>query len=171
MSASRTQRRRLLRVRTGVDRALESLVGLIMAALVLNVLWQVTTRFLLRRPSASTEEIARYGLIWLGLLGATLAFRRGLHPSLQEALQTLAGRHGLRLRLALTPLSLVLVGLFSLMVLGVGGMRLVLLTQELGQRTAALGLPLAWIYAVVPLAGALLAFYALCDLFGGEGGA
>lgn len=171
MSASRTKRSRLLRVRAGVDRALESLVGLIMAALVLNVLWQVTTRFLLRRPSASTEEIARYGLIWLGLLGATLAFRRGLHPSLEEALQTLAGRHGLRLRRALTPLSLVLVGLFSLMVLGVGGMRLVLLTQELGQRTAALGLPLAWIYAVVPLAGALLAFYALCDLFGGEGGA
>ena len=154
--------------RSRVDRALEAFVGLVMAGLVLNVLWQVTTRFVLRSPSAATEEIARYGLIWLGLFGATLAFRRGLHPSLQEALQTLAGRRGPQLRRALVPLSLALVALFALLVLGYGGLRLVLLTHELGQRTAALALPLAWIYAVVPVAGALIAFYAASALLLGE---
>lgn len=158
----------LLRLRSTVDASLGGFVGLVLAALVVNVLWQVTTRFVLGRPSAATEEIARYGLIWLGLFGATLAFRRGLHPSLQEAVQTLAGPRGSSLRRLLAPLSLVLTAIFSVAVLVYGGLRLVLLSEQLGQRTAALGLPLGWIYAAIPAVGVLLAFYSLCALLEDE---
>jgi TRAP-type C4-dicarboxylate transport system permease small subunit len=41
-----------------------------MIMMVLNVAWQVLTRFVLQNPSSYTEELARYLLIWLGLLGA-----------------------------------------------------------------------------------------------------
>ena len=51
-----------------VDRALEWALILLMGANVLNVLWQVFTRFVLRHPSSFTEELARFLLIWVGLL-------------------------------------------------------------------------------------------------------
>ena len=54
-----------------VDRALERALAVLMAAMVLAVLWQVATRYLLRDPSSLTEELARFGLMWLGLLGGT----------------------------------------------------------------------------------------------------
>ncbi len=166
MKQPRQQRLRALR--RLVDRSLEALVALLMAALVLNVLWQVTTRFVLQRPSAVTEEIARYGLVWLGLFGATLAYRRNLHPSLREALMTLAGRHGDALGSVLLRVADACVALFGAALLCVGGLLLTGLTAELGQRSAALGLQLAWVYAVLPVTGALLVFYALCALLLGR---
>ena len=38
-----------------IDRILGSTVALLMAAMVLNVVWQVFTRFVLKNPSGYTE--------------------------------------------------------------------------------------------------------------------
>ncbi len=155
-------------LRRRIDRAVELFVAAVMALLVVNVLWQVATRFLLNRPSAFTEGIARYGLVWLGVWGAALAFSRGLHPSLMEAVVSLTG--GQRVRRILTRVAPGFSALFALLVLLYGGVRLVLLTHELGQKSAALGIPLAWVYAAVPLSGVLILFYSLCDLFAPQPG-
>ncbi len=64
---------RVVRIRRGVDFALEWLLVALMSLMVVNVLWQVATRFLLNDPSSFTEEIARYLLIWVGLLGSAYA--------------------------------------------------------------------------------------------------
>src|SRR5690606_21573589 len=48
-----------------VDALLERFIAFLMAALVVCVLWQVFTRYALRDPSAYTEELARFLLIWL----------------------------------------------------------------------------------------------------------
>ena len=40
-----------------------------MLALVLSVSWQVASRYLLQAPSSWTEELARFLLVWIGLLG------------------------------------------------------------------------------------------------------
>jgi TRAP-type C4-dicarboxylate transport system permease small subunit len=56
--------------------------------------------------------------------------------------------------------------LFSIGVLMVGGTRLVTLVLELGQRSAALGVPLGWIYAVLPLSGTAILLYCLCAALG-----
>ncbi|MCK4758607.1 MAG: TRAP transporter small permease subunit, partial [Candidatus Aminicenantes bacterium] len=63
----------LEKIKKRVDTILEGILITVMAANVLNVLWQVFTRFVLRDPSSFTEELARYLLIWVGLLGASYA--------------------------------------------------------------------------------------------------
>ncbi|NIX00358.1 MAG: TRAP transporter small permease subunit, partial [Phycisphaerae bacterium] len=50
-----------------------------MGVLVIDVTWQVITRFVLKNPSSWTEELATYLLIWVGLLGAAVALHRGAH--------------------------------------------------------------------------------------------
>lgn len=55
---------------------------LTVAALVLIAFWQAAARYLLDQPPAWTEELARYLMVWAGLLGASCAFRIHADPSL-----------------------------------------------------------------------------------------
>lgn len=54
-------------------------------ALVLIAFWQAAARYILDQPPAWTEELARYLMVWAGLLGASCAFRIHADPSLFPA--------------------------------------------------------------------------------------
>ena len=79
----------LERVKKSTDRLLELALILLMGANVINVLWQVFTRFVLKDPSSFTEELARFLLIWVGLLGASYAAGKKMHLAIDVALQAL----------------------------------------------------------------------------------
>ena len=55
---------------------------LTVSALVAIAFWQAAARYLLDQPPAWTEELARYLMVWAGLLGASCAFRIHADPSL-----------------------------------------------------------------------------------------
>jgi TRAP-type C4-dicarboxylate transport system permease small subunit len=69
----------LLALKAALVRLLEWIVIVVVAALVLDVLWGVFSRFVLRSPSRWTEEVATILLIWVSLLGAAVAFGRNEH--------------------------------------------------------------------------------------------
>ena len=151
-------------VRSWLDRGLDAVLALLMAAAVTNVCWQVVSRFVLASPSSMTEELARVLLVWIGLLGAARATGAGAHLSIG----VLRDRVGPRGTLRLDRVRDLAILLFALVVLVVGGVRLAWLTWVLEQRTAAVGLPLAVVYAAGPVAGLAMAFYAVCALAGVE---
>jgi TRAP-type C4-dicarboxylate transport system permease small subunit len=74
------------------DGILEWIVATAMAMLVVIVFSQVVLRCLTYQPLAWTEEAARYIFIWLCLLGAAAAARRGQHFAV-EFLVRLLPRH------------------------------------------------------------------------------
>jgi TRAP-type C4-dicarboxylate transport system permease small subunit len=143
-----------------LDRVLEAALFVSLSAMTLAVLWQVVSRFVLRDPSSVTEELARFLMVWVGLLGATYAVGQGLHPSVGVAHFALARRLPLGGLTAALPR--LVVAAFALLVLLVGGAELVRLTFELEQTSAALRLPLGWVYAVLPVSGVLLLLYCWC---------
>lgn len=128
-----------------------------MGLLVINVLWQVFTRFILRDPSSFTEELARYLLIWVGLLGAAYAAGQRMHLALGILPAKLKGRNRRALHLFIEGATF----LFAFLVLVVGGARLVWITFILDQTSAALQLPIAFVYLVAPISGLLIMFYAV----------
>ena len=69
----------LKHIKQYLDRGLEWITVLVMGILVVDVVWQVITRFALNNPSNWTEELATYLMIWVGLLGAAVALRRRAH--------------------------------------------------------------------------------------------
>lgn len=146
---------KLRKLRVMVDRGLGGILVVLMAAMVLNVLWQVFTRFVLRDPSSYTEEIARYLLVWVGLLGASYAAGKRLHLAIDLLPTRLEGSAKRVLALFIESCAF----LFALFVLVVGGSRLVRLTLILGQHSAALQVPLGYVYLALPLAGLLIMFY------------
>lgn len=140
-----------------VDALLKNaLIGL-MVALVASVSWQVISRYVFSSPSSWTEEVARFLMIWVGLLGAAYAFRNGVHLGLDLLPKKLTGQSAEVLKL----FTLGMVILFSVTVLVVGGSNLVVLTWELRQNSAVMGLPMAFVYSVIPAAGVLICIYAI----------
>jgi len=57
-------------LRKKIDKTLANFLVIIMTLMVINVLWQVASRFILGSPSSFTDELARYLMIWIGILGA-----------------------------------------------------------------------------------------------------
>jgi TRAP-type C4-dicarboxylate transport system permease small subunit len=139
-----------------VDAALRVFLVALVALLVTSVVWQVLSRYLFSSPSPWTEEMARFSLIWVGMLGASYAFRTRAHLGLELLPEKLQGTPA---GTALKYFTLLVVAIFAVAVLVAGGAYLVMLTWELKQYSAVLGLPVAYVYSVIPLTGVLIAFY------------
>lgn len=140
-----------------VDACLRALLVVLVIALVSSVAWQVLSRYLLEDPSPWTEELARFLLIWIGMLGASYAFHQKAHLGLELLPAKLEGAVATILRY----FTLAVVALFAGTVLIAGGSNLVSLTWELRQYSAVLGMPIAWVYSVIPLSGTLIVFFCI----------
>jgi TRAP-type C4-dicarboxylate transport system permease small subunit len=146
-----------------LDSVLTKALIVLMLALVCAVLWQVFSRYLFASPSSWTEEVARFLLIWISLLGAVYALRTGMHLGLDVLPKKLSGNSARLLKV----FTLIMILMFSAAVLVTGGASLVMLTWELRQYSAVLGMPMSLVYMVIPLSGALICIYALAA-FGDE---
>ena len=145
----------LKEIRIKVDFLLKWVLVIIMAAMTLNVLWQVFTRFILQDPSSFTEELARYMLIWIGILGASYVAGQKMHLAIDLLSAKLKDINKLILDIIIQAF----IFLFSLFVMVIGGLRLVEITLTSNQISAALQIPLGYVYTVLPLSGILMMFY------------
>ena len=145
-----------------IDAVLKNALIILMVALVVAVSWQVISRYIFAAPSSWTEEVARFLLIWVGVLGAAYAFRTGVHLGLDVLPKKLTGNAAQALKF----FTLLIVSVFAVAVLIIGGGGLVALTWELKQYSAVLGLPIAFVYLVIPVSGVLICFYAIAAALG-----
>ena len=145
---------------SSLDKALKGALIALMLILVLSVTWQVVSRYLFASPSSWTEEVARFVLIWIGTLGAAWAFRANIHLGLDLLPKKLTGNAARNLHW----FTLAVIILFAASVLVAGGGSLVYLTWDLRQYSAVLGLPIAFVYSVIPLSGILIVIYSVAGL-------
>ena len=151
-------------MKTGFRKKLDTLLGhtlvLIMAVMVVNVLWQVFSRYVLDIPSSFTDELARFLMIWIGILGAAYVAGRNGHV----AINVLARRASTNNQKRLKQVVRVAIVLFCLFAMVIGGLRLVHITYVLEQYSPALGLPLSFVYLVIPVSGVLIIYYKISDM-------
>ncbi len=77
-----------------VDRAVEWLVAMIFAAMVVIGLLQVFNRFVLNASLSWSEEIQIFGHIWLVFLAIPIAYQRGAHIQVEAFRRRLPARIG-----------------------------------------------------------------------------
>ena len=147
-------------MRSKIDAVLGKTLILIMAVMVINVLWQVFTRYVTGNPSSFTDELARYLMIWIGVLGAAYVSGRNLHV----AIDILPTRSTKKTQKILKTIVTILVILFVLFAFVIGGSRLVYISYVLGQQSPALQLPLSVVYIIIPISGLLIMYYKTSDL-------
>ncbi|MDV4146662.1 TRAP transporter small permease [Shimia sp. FJ5] len=143
-----------------MDRAISAVLSPVvvagMAALAAVITLQIVSRMFFTSVSW-TEEVARFLLIWITFLGATLAFQQGRHiavrmlrDSLPPTLRRIVSGAGILIAIAF---------LATLTWIGWTYM-----TLQSFQRSSALRIPMNNIYFVMPLAGALMASLSVIDL-------
>lgn len=144
-------------LKSKIDIILKWILVFLMAAMTINVLWQVFSRFLLNDPSSFTEELARYMLIWLGILGAAYVAGQKMHLAIDLLSTKLNGKPKVYLEIFINTVILT----FAILVLVIGGTKLVVITLMLNQISAAMQIQLGYIYTVLPLSGILMTFYSI----------
>lgn len=141
----------------GVDKSLRVLLVVMMAVLVIDVSWQILTRFILPKPSLFTEEVARFLLIWISLIGSVYAYRLHSHLGFDLIVRKVSAARAK----FLFRVSCLLVIIFAVSILMVGGGNLVYLTWILEQSSPVLNVPMALIYVVIPFSGGLFVIYSV----------
>ena len=135
-----------------VLKILEWIMIVIFALLVLDVLFQVFSRYVLGESFTWTEEFARFSLIWMTILGAAYLNGKKEHLSMDFLYQKFSALNQKKVAILIE----VLVFLFALVVMVIGGLNLVYTTLHLEQLSGTLRIPLGYVYAIMPFSGFLI---------------
>ncbi|MCB0565187.1 MAG: TRAP transporter small permease [Phaeodactylibacter sp.] len=142
-------------MRQKIDKILGNFLAILMGIMTIDVLWGVFTRYAMGSQASWTEELARFLLIWIGILGAAYAAGKDMHLAIDLLMPRLKEEGQKRLKILIS----FLIVLFAFTVMVIGGIRLIYITHVLGQLSPALRVPMAVIYSVVPLSGILVVYY------------
>jgi TRAP-type transport system small permease protein len=138
-------------------KATEILLCIIGSSMALLIGVQVLSRYVLNHSLFWSEEVGRICLVWITFLGGSAAYRRHAHIGIDFFVKRLPSR----LRRASETLVAAASLVFFAVLICYGS---VFVWFVSGQKTAALGLPTAIPYLVIPVAGALFFLHGLRDL-------
>lgn len=150
---------RASRAADGLCRVVELLCAAVLAAMTVVIAVLILTRNLFGFSFAWSEELTRFLLVWLSMLGSAVLLRRDDHIRLD----LLADRLPARAQAALSLLLRLLVLAF-----------LVVLVQQSwaaalargATRAPALGLSMTWPYLAIPVAAVLMVLVTVVSLWG-----
>lgn len=150
-------------LKLAVDRVIAAFSITVMVALVVCVVWQVFSRYVLNQPSTLTDELARFLMIWVGLLGAAYTVGAQRHLSIDLLAMLLNKRKQAMLNMLIN----LLIFAFAGSVIVTGGLKLINNTLSTSQVSAAMQIPMGYVYIILPLSGAIMMFYALWFIYQG----
>lgn len=144
-----------MKLKLTLDRFIQAIIAVLMGLMVLNVTWQVFSRYVLGDPSSFTDELSRYSMIWLGLLGAAFVSGKQGHLAIDVFVEKMKAKNLLYLQLIIHAMVI----FFGAVIMVGGGINLVYISQLLQQKSATLQVPLSWVYSIIPISGVLVVYY------------
>lgn len=137
-----------------LNRIIENLCAVFAIVMTGLVLYQVLARNVLHVSLAEVEEISRYCMVWLGLLGATIGYRTKSHVAVTFLVDKLpsTARKGVEVVINLLVIAFCLI-------LTVYGWEMI--SRTIQKSTSMPWLPIKYVMAVVPLSGVISILYSL----------
>ncbi|WP_101776254.1 TRAP transporter small permease [Pasteurella oralis] len=130
------------------------------AVLVICVVWQVISRYILSSASIVTDELARFLFMWVGLIGAAYATGLKRHLAIDLLLMKSKGKNKTLLEIFISCVMLFFAGF----ILVYGGANLAWDTHVSGQISPSLSIDMGLVYLCLPVSGIIMMFYILIDL-------
>jgi TRAP-type C4-dicarboxylate transport system permease small subunit len=145
-------------LRTLLDNTILTVCGAALLLLVVTVSWQVFSRYVLNDPSSWTDELSRYTMVWLGLLGASYLFGIKAHLAITLLAHSIPSKmnHFLQFFINMVILTFVILAMFK------GGITLV--GRTMSQLTPALQIPMAYVYLILPISAVIITVYIILNL-------
>ena len=145
----------LKKSRIALCRLLEAALILVVLVLVLDVLWGVFTRYALSEQAKWSEELARFLLVWVSLLGAAVAFGEKAHLGVDF----FVGKFDPAARKLITIFGQLIVLFFAITIFIIGGSKVVADALSMEQMTPALGWKMGYVYLALPVAGVFMILF------------
>jgi len=146
----------LKKIERAIDATMQPMVFAAMVALIAVITLQIVSRVFFTAVGW-TEELARFLLVWITFLGATLAFQRGRHIAVTFIVNAMPGR--LRQVTRILAVAIILGFMVALVLVGYRYTQM-----QSFQTSASLGWSMTYVYSIIPVCGALMGWYALVDL-------
>lgn len=143
-----------------LDKITEYVLVGVFFLMTISVVWQVLSRYLFNISASWTEELARFCLMWLAVLGAAYITGKRQHIEIDYFFDMLSPANKRRLDYFIESLIL----LFAVAVLIIGGSYLMYMTFYLDQTSPALQVHLGLIYSILPLSGLLMVIYTVAHM-------
>ena len=135
-------------------------VGLLLMAVTGTLFVNVVMRFVFNHSLGWAEEFSRYSIVWVTMIGASLCASRGLHIAIDPLSRFLSERRQRLLNAAVFVFCCAMCLLLCYYSWGI--------TEKigrLGQRSATLNMPMAYVYAAMPVGFGLTAIHFLLAAF------
>lgn len=152
--------RGLLKLKKGMTTALDAALIVAVLLLVLDVIWGVFTRYVMNEQAKWTEELARFLLVWVSLLGGAVAFGSKAHLGVDY----FVGKFHPEARKLVAVMTHLIVLFFAIAIFLVGGSRMVADALAMEQMTPALGWKMGHVYLALPIAGVFMVLFTLENL-------
>lgn len=150
----------LFRIKSIVERLLLGLIASLLAIMVVLMLWQVFTRYVLSTPALFTEETLRFMMIWTALLGTAYCFGTQKHLAL-ELLPSMCPPRARRLLGIVN--ALITIG-FAVITMFFGGLRASNSAME--QYSPIMQIPIGLVYLVLPISAVLIVVLLAIEIVG-----
>ncbi|WP_244444915.1 TRAP transporter small permease [Oceanobacillus jeddahense] len=141
-----------------LNRSIMIIASILTIILVCCALWQVFSRYILGSPSIITEELSRFLLIWAAMLGGAYAFGSKEQLAIVFLKSKLKGLKKKSIEIFIDMVTIIFAG----SVLVKGGVDLV--SYTLSQTSPILGLPMGYVYMILPITGVLIIIYQLINI-------
>ena len=164
-------RKMILAASNSVHRIIRNIAVFAVCLMFVTVMIQIVARYIFSSPPIWTEDVARYSMVWTGLLGATLSFKtrsdavlmESVFPPRPSALGFMAEviQSAAILTFVLPVVYFCFIGLR-------GGFSGGYIARQSGLSADTLGIPMAWISISVPLAMLIILLHLLARWAGDD---
>jgi TRAP-type C4-dicarboxylate transport system permease small subunit len=127
-------------------------------AMTLTILIQIFFRFVIYRPVPWSEELARYLMVWMGMLGSVIALRKGRHIGVTSLVDRLDGWRRATVRRLVACTIIVFLG-----IIGWQGLNLAIFNAS--QLSAAMEISMTIPYAAIPVGAAMMIIELVAGIF------
>ncbi len=144
-------------VKDRIMKVLGAVIIFLFAAMTVIGAYQIITRYFFNRPSTISEELLTYSFTWMSLFASAYVFGKRDHMRIGFLADKITGTAKRYLEFAIEMLAFAFAGV----VMVYGGSSITKLTMM--QTTASLQIPMGYVYAAVPVTGALIMLFCLIN--------
>jgi len=143
---------------TIIRRIIKVIILVLFLIIIFSVFYQVVSRYVFQAPPSWTEEVARFSLVWLVLLGSSVCIRKSRHFNVDYVTQLMSKKTVYRLSIVLH--LLIICFLAVAMYYGMMVMR-----RSFNITAPALGIPMAYIFMIFPIGFSVMLMEAILIIY------
>lgn len=145
-------------IRKWMDKIIMGACVVLFGLMVIVGSYQIITRYFFNKPSTVSEELLTFSFVWMALLASAYVFGIRDHMRMGFLADKIEGKGRIVLDIVIEILILV----FALLTLVWGGSAIMQLSMQ--QMTASLGVPMGYIYTILPVSGVAIVVYSILNI-------